>query len=1342
MPSRFASNTDYSQTFTSLYEQNRRSMESAALRIDAQRESELAAKDSLVFTKWQEGKISGSQLMAHIRARQSQTSYDRAQQLKWQEAAITYGDVIADERAEAAYAESGNINALIIHYAGRLANAKNGTPERRELAQRVKSLRETRDSESLRKQGRKIARAIARGDMNTQDLISFYKEKLPGLSGELRQQVLDTLAELRSKRRTENFETAMQKIDNELATGRISPQDAAKQKTGVLQKFEIENSDKLSYNKWLEQIRQLQATPDPVEVAALDFDLASGNITPEQYIDQINVWADQVAPYDQEASWNLRIEAQNFMEERATPLGDPSILGQSGFRFASDGSVIVDEGARRSFATPGGGSRGFTGTVAVVEKLKGNAIKHITQMDGSRYSALNCTMAAGAMLAHTMGFKTTGADLRAATGDTVGGTTLKQLAGALNNAGVEGTRLAWEQSVGFEAFKKRVANGAPAVLSGWNGDIPSQFNSSGIIAGHAMFVAGYSDKKKAFLMLDPAKSKDSGTWWPESIVEDFGWVGQRNGQALFAPQGTIDQKTLARSIGVKVKHISVNAKPTKPETPPMTQFDPGPKANGELEKLLDKKVAENRERLRDGRIDDETIDSLTTQQAVKGLIQDRDAEIANLQDVLDKAVQSVEDNGGEFDGTVELTATGEVMTREELAEIQKQLIYMYDAQSLLYESIEEHGDARRVKGLKEGVLVSSRMFNSLEKEYAVNVQLREVRKGLDSLRDAKSPAEYGSILEDVVSDLTVIGTLDDDDPGDEDDAVPENTQADKEANLVDTGTLPASDKGLGEWDQLIEAITGDYEDPNDLAEALVEIVPEMTIAGTDDGLELLENLELAVASGMALQADEEGHREATMILVPDLTTGQHEMMIIPTTLGRVLDENGELQEIDVPDLSALDPAYQAELAKMGYDASTLPIAQVPGLSEVDQIPVIPMFMPYAGVKMLRWNDGLNNMSTEARLQILDETGLTSEHIKSGQLIPEVVLAALETSPNAIEGYKASGLIVEEPWGVQQVHYDGGSWYGDELDTPEGVQVKWHKGAMPHVGKTITTDGIPVFGGEEYGGTYRNNGRPWIDYTPGEIDDTDTGSFVINLGVTPEQSRQDLIDNGGVPDTVYARDPDNPAEVAPISRGNPQHPLNPRFLSLPEYMQERRGETQKIADGIIAQMADPIEAAELAEMSDSEIRALAPQFNIGQDGQRLPIGTAPGGAAGVAEKLPLGITGTQPQEEPEPAQTFDIMAAAHTSGLSVAARNAADRKAAIARKAAAQEALKNSTSGLARITSPLSPGAKAAASLPGVPKTSVAPKPKPVIPAFPKPPPRTIPSPTQAGDNPFKSGRAL
>jgi len=607
---RFSTGQDYSATFGALWNNAFRANEAAALRMDAKRESELASRDSLVFAKWQEGKISGAQLMAHIRTRMAQTGYDKAQQNKWKEAAITYGNVIGDERAEARYAEDQNLNALVAHYAGRMAAAKKGTPERRELAQRLRSLRDQRDADNIRKKSRRIQRAIANGKMNTQDLINFYKAELPGLTGDLKEKVLNSLIELRQKRRQENFEVAMQKVDNELATGHISPTQAANEKEAILSKFDVETRDKVGYQQWLQQIVQLRATPDPVDVERLDFDLAAENITPEMYMDQINAWADQIAPFDLQAAWELRTEAQKFMESEHTPLDDPGVLGLPGASGTSTDGI-------------GGGYRGYTGPVDVVRRLRGNAIKFITQFDGSRYSGTNCAMAAGAMLAHAMGYAGfSGADLRSASGDTEGGTNMGNVATALTRVGVDGARLNYQNQVDYNTFQKRLQKGAPAVLAGWTGDIPPQFNSTSGIMGHSIMVAGYDEKRKAYLVLDPSDNRKTGVWWPETVIEDFAWGGSYNGMAVFAPNGTIDPKTLKRT-GGNVKKINVDAPPEMPGSQPMTQFDPGPFATDQLTKLADEELLMQRERLRDGGVTDEDAAKLTSEQRVEKLIDDR-----------------------------------------------------------------------------------------------------------------------------------------------------------------------------------------------------------------------------------------------------------------------------------------------------------------------------------------------------------------------------------------------------------------------------------------------------------------------------------------------------------------------------------------------------------------------------------------------------------------------------------------------------------------------------------------------------------------------------------------------
>ena len=1234
MANRFATGQDYSQTFMYLYDQGASNARAAADRVDAKRESELAAKDSLVFAKWQEGKLSGQQLMAHIRARQAATGYDRAQKLKWQEAAITYGNVIADEEAEARYANSENINALIQHYAGRLAAVKAGTPERRELAQRLRTLRDQRDADSLRKQGRRIARAIQRGDMNTRDLIKFYQEKLPTLRGEMRESVRDTLVELRAKLRNENFEVAMQKIDTRLSAGRISPADAAKEKMDVLRNFELESRDKVSYHKWLEQVRQLRATPDPAAVTKLDFDLAAGNITPTQYSSQIEKWADQIAPYDQQAAWRMRSEAQTFLEQEYTPLDDPGALGKGG----SDNL------------------KGFSGVVDVIKNFRGNAIKFISQFDGSKYSGTNCGMASGAMLAHMMGYSgLTGADLRALSGDTAGGTNAWDVTGALGRAdGQLGKSVDVRSNWSYEDFKKRVAAGSPAVLNGWTGNLPPQLNSTSGDMGHSVAIAGYDAKRDAFMVLDPSGQK---VWWPAQVVRSFAFSGTGgfSGTAILGPVGTVDPKTLDR-VGGKIKHISVNAAPMRPGSPPMTQYDPGP-AHA-TEKLVSAVLKQNRETLRAGGIDEETRKSLGSKQDVTALLANRDAEIAEMQGLIDQVMQQVEAQGGEFDGSVQMVTTGEVLTREDIAEYQKQLIAMYDAQALLYTAIGEKASAKDQRSLKEITLITAATLNSLETEWVTNQQVSEAQKIISGLAGAKTPEEFLSDVSDLRNALDVIGTLND--------TADQGTATER----VDTATMPQTDAVIGEWDQLIEALDGEYADPVELVDALDQLIPGMAFAQDEDGAAFLDQVKTVATDVAAIEAG-----EATFVLLPD-ESGRHHLTVLPTKQSQEYDsETGEWNDVVIPDLSVLGPEWVAEISAMGYDGSSLPQSQMGAGDGVERVSVIPARRAYEGVKFLQWGDekALGPVS-----QILADMGLTPGEIGENQLVSDDQLSLIAAHPDRIALLRSQGAVQDVPFPVQTIEYNGRTWYMDELSTPDGVQRTWHENNLPYVGRADSGD-IPMFYGDYFGAKPTANGSVWIEYTPDEIDPTDTGSYLINMGVTPQQARDDITLLGGAPQTTYARNPEQPDAVEPLTATDPRHPMGVQRRTLQDFLQERATDMKRLADTVISQMPDAQQAAEVAFWDRQELIDRADAMGINQDGTwKVGLGGAtPATQPSVAILKELGITVSTERDASQAGSVgFDHLAAARSGAAGVAAANAAERARKAAEKAAAAEAAKS------------------------------------------------------------------
>jgi hypothetical protein len=454
---RFGQRGDASQTFAFLVQQNDVNLRASAQRVDSAREAELAAMDAATFTKYQEGKISGGAILHYIRTRIAQTSYDKAQQIKWKSALVQYTNAVADQRAEAAYAKTGNTAAYISHWRKRLAGTKRGTPERTEIQQRLRSLREERDGKNIIRGALKIQNDIALGNATTKDLIDYYKEARRGLpqNSPLHEQILSTLASLREKQRNDRFEAEWEAVDTELAQGQgMTPQDAATQKSAILEKYGIQESRPADFQNFLQEVNMLRATPDPVMVAQAEVDLIAGNITPEEYGLMMQDWARAIAPYDQQAAWEL--------------------TGQ--------GTKIIND-YRESIALPNGGLIGNaerqSTPQAIIQNHLGRRLTHKTQLDGSRWSLQNCTMAAAAMLAHTMGVKgLTGADLRYDSRDRSGGTNLVQAQAALQLNGVENTRARFSDRIEFNGFKNNIKNGAPAVLSGWLGALATRKRGS------------------------------------------------------------------------------------------------------------------------------------------------------------------------------------------------------------------------------------------------------------------------------------------------------------------------------------------------------------------------------------------------------------------------------------------------------------------------------------------------------------------------------------------------------------------------------------------------------------------------------------------------------------------------------------------------------------------------------------------------------------------------------------------------------------------------------------------------------------------------------------------------
>lgn len=1035
--------------------------------------------------------MSGSEILAYIRRRISQTSYDKTQQLQWKQALVQYEGAIADDTAEARYAETGNIGGLISHYAARLRETKKGTPERTELAARLRTLRQQRDSEALTSGVRRINNRIARGEASTKDLISFYRQQLERLpaGSPLRNDVREALAAAIAARRQEIFQVRLQRIDSALASASISPQEAARRKQSVIDAFGLKDSDPVTYYKYVDEIRQLRATPDPAQLAKLEFDLRAGNISLDEWQQAYFDFAERIAPYDATAAWDLRNTAVKGMDG-ATPLPKPEVLG----------------GASAA-----------------------NRIFHISQLDGSKYSQVNCTMAAGAMLARAMGTKNlSGGDLRWLSGDRAGGTTLSQLQYALERADVDGTKLFYDHRIEFENFKRRVASGAPAVLSGWNGDIPPQFNASGIIAGHGMFVAGYDPKKDRFLMLDPAKSQDSGTWWPARVVESFGWGGERHGQALFAPRGTINPNSIYKLKNVRTIHVSVDALPMRQDTPPdyRGQFNPGVDDRNTATK------AESRRQNREARRIARRLDRAGIPEEID-TVEEAEAEIARRRDLFADSVQYVQDWITQYEldpsqESIEITIGTETrrMGLAEITALQKDLLYLLDGEELLYKALEKGEQAAQIRTLKKGIVADAARVNSLDQGYREARVVHETWGDLEAAELSNDPARAKKVIQDFVEAIIAVqGTEAEptEQPTDVSDLSPAEVQAqrdrqgagsevDQQAESLDT-TMPVEETAqASSLTQLAEAIADPDLQPQELEDLFFEVAtsmgwdiptgwpedPQPTRAQQGsiaslwtsiiDGRNARWNVDNGFAQDVLLTVPGQYGPVGTTAPIPTVQTGG------VTASGQREQATAEIEggEVGVgapvvPDLTQIPVPHNFthpdEMPRVVIQTASGPVV----------MPAVPMQVPYPGINFLKLSKdegAVRDALGEFGVQVEDTDGyLTDDEI------------ATLNGAGVVRDLIDRGVLVSEPFNVQSITLpawldrDGGQHAGTTWYQHPATK-KWSENGLPFL--KSRKEGI---GGNDFGTGYIG-----IDPESSEV-----GRVMPALAIDPDEMDTATID---------------------------------------------------------------------------------------------------------------------------------------------------------------------------------------------------------------------------------------
>jgi hypothetical protein len=153
-------------------------------------------------------------------------------------------------------------------------------------------------------------------------------------------------------------------------------------------------------------------------------------------------------------------------------------------------------------------------------------IAPITQFDGGPLQGFNCTLASGAMLARlAFGIVTTGSQLRALSGVPSGGTTLNDLATAIQ-AGW-GVHFFGGAATPLQ-LRALLYGGAGATIQLNYGLIPISLRlQANFVGGHAIYVDGFhpadASGPAAYYVIDPIGRPWAGyrgDWWPADVVEN------------------------------------------------------------------------------------------------------------------------------------------------------------------------------------------------------------------------------------------------------------------------------------------------------------------------------------------------------------------------------------------------------------------------------------------------------------------------------------------------------------------------------------------------------------------------------------------------------------------------------------------------------------------------------------------------------------------------------------------------------------------------------------------------------------------------------------------------------
>jgi len=678
--------TDPSGVFAQLAAGVEDSIRAAAERLDARRESELAAQDEEFYARYQAGKVSDDDWLDYIRRRRAETEYDPEQSAAWRKAELEWTEKIADDRAAAAFENTGDYGDYIGYLQGKLRRTKD-SDGRLAITSQIRQLQDEHSAKVFARGEQRIVDQIGLGKATQEDLLRFYREQRGNLrSGSpLRDTVNQRIRQTQIAIEQQRFEGGIARIDAALAGNHITPKEAARQKQELLNGSSLKQTDPGRYWAMVAEIDKLRYAPDPADIARLEFQLNSGAMSPDDYTKAMYEISDRLMDHDPTTAWQLRSQA-----------------------LANATSVRADL-AKDKIPFPeylGGGAGG------IQVGPKGSAeFRWLSQMDGSQYAATNCTMASGAMIAYAMGYKgLSGGDLRYLTGDTVGGTNLDQLMFALGKAGVDTSGMNQFTGGAFEKLKQAVGNGRPAVLMGSNANLPIEARADPSHQGrHALLIAEYDAKKDAFLVYNSAvkrgdKRSKNGYWVSADAIEAFGWGGGLSvpGQFILSPKGTA---TPGKRRALHV--IDVDTPPMQRRTPKSYVGRDNPGASGNQR-------AHARSR---GVIKPPP----TTMTEVK----EREDEAMRRLDTIDEMVAAYSKGETEFGGVA--------LTPELMMEMDRETLTIFDEQIAFSQASGDFGQAGTIRDRRGAYIKGVKERSGAGTQYLFNTLLRDARSDLEDL---------------------------------------------------------------------------------------------------------------------------------------------------------------------------------------------------------------------------------------------------------------------------------------------------------------------------------------------------------------------------------------------------------------------------------------------------------------------------------------------------------------------------------------------------------------------------------------------------------------------------------